>query len=160
MRAASVLAPQRLPRPRRQPGPHWDDHIVARALAPWIDRELAAGEPTWSTVAHAARAVQLTSRRRRRSLARALELLAERAEQPAAGRSTAIPPCREQVRDALSEIMAMSALLRSAEPIDARGVAKLRALLSDGGSPCYRPGHPDALTDALREVSRWTGVAG
>jgi hypothetical protein len=158
MRAATVLAPQRL-QPIRDPGPHWADNIVARALAPWIDRELAAGERTWSTVAHPARAVQLTSRRRR-SLAQALELLAERAEQPAAGRSTAIPPCHEQVREALPEITHVAACLRSAEPIDARGVAKLRALLSDGDGPCYRRSHPDALTDSLREVSRWLGVAG
>jgi len=154
MRTA-VLTPHRSSRSTRDRRPHWDDRIVARILAPWIDCELAAGEHTWSTVAHAARAVQLTSRRSRRSVARSLELLAERAEQPAAPRSAAIPPCREQVREALPEIMRISTWLRFGEPVDARGVAKLRALLRDGGGPCYVRNHPTVLTEALHDVSRW-----
>jgi hypothetical protein len=99
--------------------------------------------------------VQVARWRRRRSLARSLELLVERAEQSELwGLSAAIPPCREQVRHALPEIMAISAFLRSAEPIDARGVAMLRALLGDGGGPCYVRSHAAALTKRLREVSR------
>ena len=103
--------------------------------------------------------MQVVRWRRRRSLARSLELLLERAEQAELRLSAAIPPCREQVRNALPEIMAISALLRSAEPIDARGVAMLRALLADGGGPCFVPSHPTALTKRLREVSRCLRVA-
>ena len=103
--------------------------------------------------------MQVTGWRRRRSLARSLELLVERAEQAELRLSAAIPPCREQVRNALPEIMAISALLRSAEPIDARGVAMLRALLGDGGGPCFVRSHPTALTKRLREVSRCLRVA-
>ncbi len=54
--------------------------------------------------------------------------------------------------------MAISARLRSAEPVNARGVAMLRALLADGGGPCFLRSRADALTEALREVSRWLSV--
>ena len=155
MTSAVVLAPQDPPRTVRHRQPRWYDHTVARLLAPRIDRDLAKGSPSWSTVARAARAVQLTGRRRRDSVARSLELLVERAEQPPArGRSTAIPPCRDQVRHALSEIMDIASRLRSAEPVDAHGLAMLRALLGDGGGPCYVRSQPAALTQALQEVSR------
>ena len=104
--------------------------------------------------------MQLTSNRSRQSLARSLELLVERAEQRApSGMSAAVAPCREQVRNALPEIRAISGRLRTAEPVDARGVAMLRAVLGDGGGPCYVRSHPASLTVRLREVSRWLRVS-
>jgi hypothetical protein len=121
-----------------------------------LDRDLAAGVPTWRSPGHAARAAWLTHPRRRRGLARALELLIEHTERPTKrGRSAAVALCREQVRDALPEIMAITSRLRSSEPIDARGVALLRALVTDGGGPCYLRSQPAALTEALREISPW-----
>ena len=64
--------------------------------------------------------MQLTTSRSRHSLARSLDALVERAEQAAPScLSAAIRPCHEQVRDA--EIRAISAWLRTAEPVDARG---------------------------------------
>jgi hypothetical protein len=87
-------------------------------------------------------------------------MLVERTEEPIKrGRTAAVQPCREQVRDALPEIMAIVGCLRSAEPIDAHGVVLLRALVSDGGGPCYANQHPAALTEALREVSTWLRAA-
>jgi len=160
MRTAELFIPHWSPRSPRRHEPHWDDRIVARLLAPRIDRDLAEGTPSWSTVTHAARAAQLTSGRSRHSLARSLELLAERAEQAAPScMSAAIAPCRAQVRDALPEIRAISACLRTAEPVDARGVAMLRALLVDGGGPCYVRSHAAALTVRLQEVLRCLRVA-
>ena len=160
MRTADVLTLRRLPQATQQRRPRLDDHIVARLRAPWIDHELAEGTASWSTVAHAARAVQLTGERSRRSLARSLELLVERSERPEPPRmSPAVPPCREQVRHALPQITRISSRLRSAEPIDARGAARLRELLVDGGGPCYVRRHPAALAEALQEVTRWLAVA-
>ena len=159
MRAADVLMSPWWSRPTRHRRPHWDDHIVGRLLAPCIDPELAEGTSSRSTVAHAARAAQLIGRRSRHSLARSLELLVEGAEQPElSGRRRAIPPCLEQVRDALPEIRMICAWLRSAEPIDARGVAMLHALLDDNEGPCYARSHTAALTEALQEVLRWLHV--
>jgi len=160
MRTAELLIQHLSPRTPRRQEPHWDDRIVARLLAPRIDRDLAQGTLSRSTVTHAARAVQLTDGRGRRSLARSLQLLVERAERTApSGMSAAIAPCREQVRNALPEIRAISAWLRTAEPVDARGVAMLRAVLADGGGPCYVRSHPAALTARLQEVSRCLHVA-
>ena len=39
------------------------------------------------------------------------------------------------------------------------GVAMLRAVLSEGGGPCYVRTHPAALTVRLQEVSRCLRVA-
>jgi hypothetical protein len=159
MRTAELPIPHSSPRSPRRQEPPWDDRIVARLLAPWLDRDLAEATLFRSPVTHAARAVQLTSSRRP-SLARSLDALVERADQAApSSMSAALRPCREQVRDALPEIKAISARLRTAEPVDARGVAILRAVLGDGGGPCYARSHPAALTVRLQEVSRCLRVA-
>jgi hypothetical protein len=155
MRSAALITPHRFSRPTSGRRPHWDDRIVARLLASWIDRDLAAGAASWSTVAHAARAVQLTGTRSRRSLARSLEQLVERAEEPPGPfRGAAIPPCRAQVRHALPALLTLAARLRGGAPIDARGIAQLRQLLCNGSGPCYAAICPEALTVALEEVSR------
>ena len=133
---------------------HLFGRLAARIRGPWLDPQIAAGAPSWRSPSHAARALQVTSDRDRLALGRSsLERLLEDAERTATPfRSAAIRPCREQVREALADIMAISALLRSAQPIDARGVAMLRAVLSDGGGPCYS--RPAVLAEALQEVSR------
>ncbi len=133
--------------------------ITSFLSASWLDRQLASGVPTWRSAHLAARAVWLTSARQRAVLARSLEQLAERAEQPVPRRSPAVPPRSDQVRDALPEIMAITARLRSGQPLGARGVAMLRALLADGGGPCYVRSRQSALTEELREASQWLSVA-
>jgi hypothetical protein len=45
--------------------------------------------------------------------------------------------------------------LRSPGPVRARGVARLRILLSDGSGPCYSEVRPAALRDALEIVFGW-----
>ena len=160
MRTAELPIPHSSPPSIRRREPHCDDRIVCRLLAPHIDPDLAHGTPSRSPVTDAARAVQLTSSRSRHSLARSLELLVERAEQRApSSTNAAVAPCREQVRNALPEIRAISARLRTAEPVDARGVAMLRAILADGGGPCYVRSHPASLTVRLQEVSRCLRVS-
>jgi hypothetical protein len=129
--------------------------LLARLRAPWLDRQLAAGVVPWRSRVHAARALQLTSARSRRALARSMEMLVERAERPPTPfRGAAIPPCREQVREAWPLVLAIASRLRSGEPVNAHGVARLRELLSDGAGPCYLRATPDALTLALQSVCR------
>jgi hypothetical protein len=71
--------------------------------------------------------MQLTGDPSRRSPARSPELLVVRAEHVASiGVSAAIPPCRDQVRNGLLEIMAIPAWLRIAQPVDPWGVAMSR----------------------------------
>lgn len=141
-----------------RPQPTLEDHLIARMLGRSLDRELAAGVTPQVSSAHAARAAQLTRERTRCAVAHSLGRLIEQVEAPTARiRITAIP-CREQVREAKPMIRAVAARLRSAEPLDARGVARLKTLLSDPTGPCYAPGSADALTVALHDISKLLDV--
>jgi hypothetical protein len=131
----------------------------AHLHAPALDRELASGIAPWRSRQHAARALQLTRERNRRGLARSLERLLEHADQPpTAFRGAVIPPCREQVMQARPVLLGIAGRLRSGGPIDARGIARLRRLLSDGNGPCYVKIQGNALTNALQEISQWLAV--
>jgi hypothetical protein len=137
----------------------WEDRVVARVLASRLDRELARGIAPWSSGAHAARALKLTGLRSRRALARSVERLIEDVENPRSRfMSAVISPLPDQVRHAMPLILTLASRLRSAEPVNARGIAQLSRLLSDGGGPCYVPAHPEALTLALQQVSEWLDV--
>ena len=133
---------------------------MAHVRAPWIDAQLMSGVATWRSPAHAARALQLTGRRRRRTLAAGLDrLVADSARPPGnTSRQTVIEPCREQVLPALPLILAIAAKLRAEGPINARGVAGLRLVLTDGAGPCYARIHGGALQDALQLISTWLDV--
>jgi hypothetical protein len=145
---------------RSRAGPRWIVWLLAGVRAPWLDRQLAAGSVPWRSPEHAARALQLTGDRSRGALARWLERLVEHAERPPArlSISAVVSPCREQVHEALPVILATASRLRSRAPVDARGVARLRALLSDGAGPCYSRADPVALTVALETISQWLDV--
>ena len=146
-------------RPHRPRKPSVEDRLIARMLAPWLDRELAERRGRGLSEAHAARAGQLASERTRRSVARTLDRLIERAENPPRASRTipslfaGVPPCRDQVREATPLIVSIAARLRSREPLDPRGVARLKTLLADRSGPCYTSSRPDALAAALRETA-------
>ncbi len=160
MRHTHALTPFPLPRSTSLRPPGLLDRIAARVRGPWLDRQLARGVVTWHSPAHAARAVQVASDRRRRALARSLERLVEQSDRPQrrSMASAMIAPCRRQVRAALPDILDVSARLRSTGPVDPYGMLRLHDLLCDGGGPCYAWIHPDALTIELREVSTWLEV--
>jgi len=103
---------------------------------------------------------QLTAGRTRRVVAHSLDRLIEQADAPTARFRITPVPCSEQVWQAKAMIRATAARLRSAEPLDARGVACLRSLLADTTGPCYVPSRGDALTVALHEISRSLDVEG
>ena len=133
--------------------------VRARLHAPFLDRELASGIAPWRSPLHAARALALTGDRNRRGLARSLERLVEQAQHARSQyRGAVIYPCREQVMEALPALLTIAGRLRSADPIDARAIARLRILLSDGSGPCYVRIRRNALTDALQEISQWLTV--
>jgi hypothetical protein len=133
--------------------------VHARLCAPSIDRRLAAGAPPWESSLLAARALQITREHRRRSLARALERLAANAERPASRAiSSVVPVCRQQVREALPTIFSLAARLGDGRPVDARGVARLYALISEGTGPFYVTARPGALDEALKEAYRGLDV--
>ena len=66
-----------------------------------------------------------------------------------------IEPCRKQVREAPPQILAIAARLRDGTPVEARGVANLKLLLTDGAGPCYVRSHPHALAEPLRRIAGW-----
>jgi hypothetical protein len=159
MTAARARLPAIAPRRRLGP-PRWDARVLARIHAGRLDRDLAAGAESWASRYHAVRSLQLTTARRRRSLARSLEELAARAEQPRAFHTAAIMPCRAQVRQALPMIFTVAQRLRSPEPVSSCGMAELIVLLSDGGGPCYARAHPEALSEALEAAALDLEAAG
>jgi hypothetical protein len=55
-------------------------------------------------------------------------------------------------------MLTMAFRLRVGNLIDARGMARLKLLLSDGVGPCYAPCRPDALVIELQTVSQWLDV--
>jgi hypothetical protein len=133
--------------------------LLARLRAPWLDRKLAAGVEPWRSPVYAARARQLTGYRRRRMLARSLELLAESADEPprpvlSRGGGAVVQPYRAGVWEARPVILTLSSRLRGDAPVDPRGIAALKDLLSDGAGPCYTPGHPDTLKLRLQVIDR------
>ncbi|HEY4830500.1 MAG TPA: hypothetical protein VIH85_27285 [Solirubrobacteraceae bacterium] len=148
-----------VPRERRKT--RLEDRAIAHILAPWLDRELADGMAPSASEAHAARAQQLCGDRVRHSVARSLEALLDRAEnpRPAALRAT-VPLCAEQIRDAAALIASTAGCLRSREALDPGAVARLKILLADRRGPCYRQSRRDALTVALREIGCSPGARG
>ena len=156
-----MRAVQAIPSPthaweRRTP-PRALSAVRARLLSCALDRQLAHGVQSWRSPVHAARALQLTGPRGRASLARSLDDLVEHASLPRSRLigTAIIQPCREQVWDALPQILALTARLRDGRPVGSRGVAAVTEILRDGAGPCYRATHRGALTSALERVSRW-----
>lgn len=66
-----------------------------------------------------------------------------------------MPVCRDQVWVAAERLLGTAMRLRLRRPVDARGMAMLERLLSDGGGPCYARIRPDALKLALEEATGW-----
>lgn len=137
----------------RRRKPTLEDRLIARILGRSLDRELAAGVSVGLSRAHAARTGQLTSRRMRRAVANSLDRLIERSELPASRIQITAVPSRAQIRNAKGLLHATAARLRSAEPLDARGIAHLKILLSDRAGPCYAADDAGALTIALHDAS-------
>ena len=138
---------------RRRRKPTLEDRVIARMLAPWLDRELARGFAPTLSEAHAARAKQLAGERTRHAIARALDRLIDRAEQPRrAFLNPVVPPCRAEVREAMPLILSIRTRLHSDQPPDPQAVARLKTLLSDHNGPGYKATEPGALAVALQAV--------
>jgi hypothetical protein len=129
----------------RRVGP-WD-RLQARLRASALDRQLAAGTSPESTATLAIHASHLCAPAQRRLLARRLEQIVETADAPA--RRTQVPVCRAAVRRARHELDQVAGRLSGPGPVDVRAIARLRALISDGTGPLYRPSHIDGLRNEL-----------
>ena len=142
----------------------WPWHrLLARCLAPNLDRQLADGTRPEASAVLAARAMVLTSVRYRRGLAASLRRTLAASMSPqarprpmAASRSAGaarqphVPLRRDRIAGSASELDGLARSLAGQNPVPVQGVAMVSQLLADGGGPLYRVGARDNL-DALIE---------
>jgi hypothetical protein len=114
---------------------HLRDRIRARLRTMALDEQLAAGTSPESNVLLALHAARLCQPNQRRRLAGGLRTVARAAQE---ARRTKAPINREGVRLALHQLEAVATRLETNEPVDVSGMARVRTLLADGGSPLYR----------------------
>lgn len=126
--------------------------MLARLSSPHLNRQLAAGAPSWQTPRHAARALQLTACRAREDTARSLERLVALSAMPPS-RMMAVSVCRGEIQRATRQLLDTARRLRDPAPVHSRGMAMLAELLSDGRSPCYMTGPLGQLERALDVAS-------
>jgi hypothetical protein len=111
-------------------------HLATRLLGHELDRRLAAGEHDDRGGQLAERARFLTGARTRERLARSLREIVGAADEPPrlAG---SVPLARAEVRAAAYELRLLATRLQAPAPVDPRGVAQVRLLLTDGSGPLY-----------------------
>ena len=141
--------------------------LLARGLAPRLDRQLADGARPEANAVLAARAMVLTSVGYRRGLAASLRRMLA-ASVSAAGAPAARWPRRGRLAPRVSR-MSRSAgtgspgplraggagrLPRGAGPGPGRGVAMVSQLLADGGGPLYRAGCRDDLNAIIERAAQ------
>jgi hypothetical protein len=139
------------------------DGVLARCYGASLDALLAAGHPPESSRLLAARARDIVSLRRRRSMAGHWEHVLRVARRAQRARSAgsrapagAVPVCADRVVAAEPAIRDLMNRLAAPLPVPARGVAMARVLLTDATSPVYnrRAGVPlaDAVAAAAAEL--------
>ncbi len=136
--------------------PSFRTHVAAWLHRERLDKELAAGIASWESPRHAARALQLASRRHRTELAQGLDRVLGDARRPAANfrRTTYVAPCRRSVLHCAPLLEDLSTVLSGSLPLDPRAVARLRVLARDGIGPFYCGGRCAELAEALNLISR------
>ena len=117
--------------------------MTARLRARRFDRALAVGVPAPAGSALAAHAARLTSVAERETVARVLRRAVCDAKDTRATRSGRVPMHRANIASAEALIDEVTLRLHVPHPVSARGMARLRQLLSDGTGPLYRYGRGD-----------------
>ena len=117
--------------------------LAARLLAGKLDRMLAVGVPAPAGSALALHAARLTSADEREAIARTLRRTVDNARNREAPLSSRVPLHVPNIAAAEDRIDQVTLRLHSPRPVSARGVARLRMLLSDGAGPMYRYGRGD-----------------
>lgn len=125
--------------------------LYARFLASRLDRDVEAGLLPEPGSAMALHMIKLTSLQERESLARSLRSVLSEPDHGRPGVPLRVPIHAERVAACQSVIDDITLLLHSPRPVRARGMARLRMLLSDGRGPLYRNGSGSLAAD-LRGV--------
>jgi hypothetical protein len=126
-----------------------DDRAGVRAAEPslkdrlqtWIrpyrlDGDLARGVSPESNAALAVHAERLTRPAACHQLARSIRRIAD-GTRPEHWTNPIVPLCRDEVRAARGELVALADRLAGPGPVSAQGVAQVRVLLADGTGPIY-----------------------
>ena len=122
--------------------------MMARLRAGRFDRALAVGVPAPAGSALAVHAARLTSDAERQAVAKVLRHAVRDAKGTRATRSVRVPMAWANIASAEALIDEVTLRLLARHPVSARGMARLRQLLSDGTGPLYRRGGGD-LTGRL-----------
>ncbi|MCT7661952.1 hypothetical protein [Mycobacterium deserti] len=125
------------------PGPGIGARLLARMRAGHFDELLAVGASGPSGSALAAHEARLTSVREREAIARSLRGAVRDSRAHVSPLSSRVPLHLGNISAAEDLIDAVTLRLHSPRPVDARGMARLRRLLSDGCGPLYRFGRGD-----------------
>jgi hypothetical protein len=146
----------------------WPWHrLLARCLAPCLDRQLADGARPEMSAALAARAMVLTSVRYRQGLAASLRRMLAASVSPqtrprlltasrsaGAARQPHVPLRRDRIACSASELDRLARSLAMTGPVPVQGVAMVSQLLADGGGPLYRTGARDDLDVILERAAQ------
>ncbi len=130
------------------------DRLLAGALAPSLDRQLAAGRPPRSSQTLAIRAREIATPTARRELARRWTNVLDQASRQSVPRFVRAPLQRDAVIAGQQDLHEMISVLTSGRPIDARGAAMASALLRDGTGPLYNRGSLVDLGAVVRAATR------
>jgi hypothetical protein len=130
------------------------DRVLAGALAPSLDRQLAAGRPPRSSQALAIRAREIATPAARRELARRWTNVLDQARRQPVPRFVRAPLQRRAVIAAEDDLHAMISVLTSGRPIDTRGAAMASSLLRDGTGPLYNRRSPVGLGVVVRAATQ------
>jgi hypothetical protein len=117
--------------------------VMARLLAAKFDRMLAVGATPAEGSPLAVHAARLTSVDEREALARTLRRSLDDARNHDARPSARVPLNVPNIVAAEDRIDQVTLRLHAPRPVSARGIARLRVLLSDGTGPMYRFGRGD-----------------
>ena len=131
----------------RRPEQGWAMRLSERLRSHALDRALSDGADPAATRQLAAHASLITTPAMRAELAESLERLARTEHEPTTYRR--VVPFRRAIRANATELRALAALLRGSTPVRARGVAMLRALVTDGTGPAYTDRDGGALAGRL-----------
>jgi hypothetical protein len=113
--------------------------LSAKVFARRLDREVEAGARAHLNTALALHVARLTSTRERKQIAGAFRVHVRDAEQGYRGYSSRVPADRAGVLAARDLIDEVNQRLLSPHLVRARGMARLRLLLTDGAGPLYTP---------------------
>lgn len=125
---------------------------MSRLRAPSLDRKLAEGHLPESRLLLAARAHVLVSPAMRLTLAHNWTDLVTKARMPSGLRDPRAPINRRSILANEPEIRALLDALVAQTPGQARGIAMLSWLLSDGTGPLHNPQRSNELRGALLEA--------